>query len=308
MTKDSQPQVRQRTSNRRLVRLLISALIIIIALFLIVTFIVVPVGFGIAATTMARASVGAPPESFENVSLTTADGDRLAAWYAPPQNGAVIVLAHGASGSREAVRAYAEMLARHDFGVLAFDQRGHGESEGQTNLYGWEGTGDVSAAVAFLAGQNDVEAIGGLGLSLGGEILLGAASANPALTAIVSEGASHRSMAEFRAVPSHANPVVGLQPWIGYTVVGLITGDAPPLPIADSIRATASTHFLLITAQDVADEEEFNRVYADYAPGRAEVWIVPDGGHIGGFTHYPEEYERRVVDFFTATLLGGASG
>ncbi|MCC6614062.1 MAG: alpha/beta fold hydrolase [Anaerolineae bacterium] len=298
----SQPQ---RTARARLLRLLIRVALVLVALFLIVTFVVVPVGFGIAATNMPRETVGAPPPGFENVSLMTTDGDRLAGWYAPPHNGAVIVLAHGASGSREAVRAYAEMLTRHDFGVLAFDLRGHGESDGQTNLYGWQGTGDVSAAVAWLGEQSDVKAIGGIGLSMGGEVLLGAASANPSLTAIVSEGATHRSMAEFRAVPSHANPVVGLQPWIGYTVVGMITGDAPPTPILDSIEAATSTHFLLIAAADVADEVEFNRVFADAAPGRAEVWIVPDGGHIGGFTHYADEYERRVVDFFSATLLDG---
>ncbi|MCK6579584.1 MAG: alpha/beta hydrolase [Anaerolineae bacterium] len=288
----------------RLPRLLIKILPALVILFLVVSFILIPVGFGIAATTMPREAVGAPPEGFAAVSLRTADGDRLAAWYVPPQNGAAIVLVHGASNSREGVRSYAKMLAAHGFGVLAFDQRGHGESEGKINLFGWEGGEDVAAAAAFLSDQEDVVVIGALGLSLGGEVLLGAAAAAPQMRAIAAEGIAHRSMAEFRAIPSHANPVVGLQPWVSYTVVRLLTGDDPPMAAADSMRAAETTQFLLIAAADGKDEVEFARVYAEAAAGRAEVWVVPSGGHIGGYAAYPQEYEERVLGFFRSALLG----
>ncbi|MBK8024401.1 MAG: alpha/beta fold hydrolase [Chloroflexi bacterium] len=292
-------QARERTLRARLPRLLLRLAILLVLLFVIVTFVVVPVGFGIAATSMPREPVGAPPEGFEALTLTTADGVRLAAWYARPQSGAepgpAVVLVHGASNSREGVRPYAEMLARHGFGVLTYDQRGHGESEGQTNLYGWEGGADVAAAVTFLSGQPEVTTIGGLGLSLGGEVLVGAASANPAMTAIVSEGTAHRSMAEFRAIASHADTVRGLQPWIGYTVVRLITGDDAPIAMQDSIRDSGATRFLLIAAADATDEVEYANTYAEAAPGRAEVWVIPEGGHIGGLRTVPAEYEARVV-------------
>ena len=57
-----------------------------------------------------------------------------------------------------------------------FDFRGHGESSGEGNGFDWEGTRDVAAAVAYLQEQN-ISLIGGLRTSLGGEVLLGAASA-----------------------------------------------------------------------------------------------------------------------------------
>ena len=112
----------------------------------------------------------------------------LAGWYKPPLNGAVIILIHGAGGSREGMRPYAAMLARHGYGVLALDLRGHGASTGRTNRFGWQGTQDVGAAVAFLQARDEVKAIGGLGSSLGGEVLLGAASKYPALKAIAADG------------------------------------------------------------------------------------------------------------------------
>ena len=41
----------------------------------------------------------------------------------------------------------AKLLARHGYGVLLFDRRGEGESEGDPNIFGWEGERDIHAAV-----------------------------------------------------------------------------------------------------------------------------------------------------------------
>ena len=70
------------------------------------------------------------------------------------------------------------MLARHGYGVLLFDRRGQGESGGDPHAFGWEGEKDVKAAVAFLQRRPDVdpERIGGLGLSVSGEMMLHAAA------------------------------------------------------------------------------------------------------------------------------------
>jgi pimeloyl-ACP methyl ester carboxylesterase len=298
-----QPNESARTGSLHLLRLVFRGLLVLLFLGLVIFFIIMPVRFGIAVTTAPRQEVGAAPEGFTNVTLTTADGVPLAAWYTPPRNSAVIVLLHGAWASREAVRPYALMLAKNGFGVLAFDQRGEGESGGATNLYGWEGGGDVAAAMQFLSTQKDINVIGGLGLSLGGEVLLGAASANPAMKAIVTEGATYRSMSEYRALPSHADLVQSVQPWVTYTTVRLLTGQTPPTSMVDSIKGSPSTHFLFIAVQDTPNEVEYADVYADAAPGRAEQWIISTGGHIGGFTNYPDEYERRVIGFFRSVLL-----
>lgn len=279
--------------------------LLVLAVLFIVFFIALPVSGAVWATSAPPESVGAPPDGFQAVTLTTEDGVDLAAWYRPPQNGAAIILLHGASNSREGVRAYIPMLVEAGYGVLALDLRGMGASGGQVNLFGWQSGLDVQTALAFLEGQPEVRVIGGLGLSLGGETLLGAASANPGLRAIVSEGASHRSLDEFRALPSHDNPVVSFQSRILYLAAGLLTGQSPPLPMVKSIQATTETRFLLIASQAVEDEAEFAATYAAATPGRAEVWSIPGVGHIGGFNADPVEYARRVLGFFDAALLGG---
>src|SRR4051794_8832146 len=129
----------------------------------------------------------------ENVSFTTSDGLRLRGWYVPSRNGAAVIAFPGRKGSQKPAR----FLAAHGYGVLLFDRRGEGESEGDPNAWGWNGYRDVDAAVAFLRRRPDVRGrIGGIGLSVGGEMMLEAASRSHGLDAVVSEGAGERSIRE----------------------------------------------------------------------------------------------------------------
>ena len=90
------------------------------------------------------------------------------------------------------------MLARHGYGVLLFDRRGEGRSEGQPNIFGWGGDEDIKAAIRYLQTRGDVDPkrIGGIGLSVGGELMLEAAAETKDLAAVVSEGAGARTMRE----------------------------------------------------------------------------------------------------------------
>ena len=91
------------------------------------------------------------------------------------------------------------MLIENGYGVLLFDRRGEGASDGAPNAFGWDGERDVEAAVAYLRSRDDVDPdrIAGLGLSVGGEMMLQAAAEDrDVLAAVVSEGAGARSYAE----------------------------------------------------------------------------------------------------------------
>ncbi|TAJ45379.1 alpha/beta hydrolase [Methanofollis fontis] len=278
-------------------------LLILTAAVVLLVYIGIPALFGVYAVLPAGEEVGPPPPGFEEVGFTTEDGIPLAAWYAPPSGtGAAIILIHGAGGSRHDICSYALMLQRHGYGVLAPDLRGHGMSGGGTNRFGWESDRDVGAAVAFLEGQEGVRAIGGMGLSLGGEVLLGAASAHPAVEAIVADGATHRSSADLLALESERPLERSFTARLMYAVVALLSGDAAPLPLPESIAGSGSTGYLLIAAGEKPMEEAFARLYAGEAGGRASVWVVPGAGHTGAYSLRPDDYERRVIAFFDAAL------
>ena len=136
-----------------------------------------------------KAELGAP---HEDVAFETSDGLRLEGWFVPSRNGATVIVVPGRSGPQKQTR----MLVRHGYGVLLFDRRGEGASEGDPNAFGWVGDRDLHAAAAFLQRRSDVdpERIGAIGLSVGGEMLIHAAAHSNAFKAIVSEGASGQSV------------------------------------------------------------------------------------------------------------------
>ena len=132
------------------------------------------------------------------MTVTTDDGVRLAGWYLPSTNRAAVVLLHGAGSTRSDVLDEAAVLARHGFGVLMIDARGHGDSAGRAMDFGWHGDADIAAATGYLADRPDVDRqrIGVVGMSMGGEEALGATATNDLIRAVIAEGATARNAAD----------------------------------------------------------------------------------------------------------------
>jgi uncharacterized protein len=263
--------------------------------------VVYPVSESYVVTHAARAYVPTPDlgTAHEDVAFTTSDGLRLEGWYVPTRNGATVVVIPGRSGPQKP----AKLLAQHGYGVLLFDRRGEGASEGDPNGYGWAGTRDVQAAIAFLRGRPEVDEsrIGGLGLSVGGEILLQAAAETNGLQAVVSEGAGIRSVREAVKLP-------GLDSWITTGVVALTTAataafasDLPPRGLTDLI-AEITVPVFFIYATPGRGGESLTPAYYEAASKTKELWAA-EGGHTSAIDAEPREYERRVIAFFDRALL-----
>jgi hypothetical protein len=266
-------------------------------------FVLYPLAESYVITHAARAYVPTPQlgAAFDEVSFTTSDGLRLEGWYVPSKNGAAVISFPGRKGPQKPAR----ILARHGYGVLLFDRRGEGESDGDPNGLGWRGTRDVEAAIAYLRSRPDVDPgrIGGVGLSVGGEVMLQAAADGDALKAIVSEGAGVRSVRE-------AVQVAGAEKLIftelfAITTLGtaVFTSDLPPPSLTD-LSAEISEPLLVIYSDGGQGGETISRQYYDAATGPKELWVAP-GGHVGAIDAAPEEYEQRVVTFFDENLLEG---
>jgi uncharacterized protein len=267
--------------------------------------VVMPAGFAIIASHKARAPVqrvdlGRP---YADVSLTTSDGLRLAGWYVPSRNGAAVITFPG----RKAPVRQARMLVRHGYGVLLLDRRGEGQSGGDFNARGWGGEPDLHAAVAFLRTRPDVHdgRIGGLGLSVGGELLLRTAARDAGLRAVVSEGAGLGSVAEQKHMPgTPPEPLRWIAPITMETVAGVVLSDhLPPTDLADLMPRIAPRPVLLIRGLRGNPDESLNRAYRAAGGPTTALWEIPNAGHTAGISAAPAEYERRVVGFFDRALL-----
>ncbi|HLA43691.1 MAG TPA: alpha/beta fold hydrolase, partial [Aggregatilineales bacterium] len=128
--------------------------------------------------------------TYEDVSFVSEDNLTLRGWYIPSQNSAAIILLHGYGGNRRAMKFMAQALAGTGYGVLMYDMRGHGESDGNSRSFGWKDVPDVLAAVDFLQKQPDVEKIGILGHSVGAQVTVRAAAQTDEIEAVIMDGVS----------------------------------------------------------------------------------------------------------------------
>jgi uncharacterized protein len=295
-----------RRLDERLVRRYARRPITAVIAGLVGVFLVMPLGFAVVVNHKARAPVqrldhGRP---YVDVTLTTSDGLRLAGWYVPSRNGAAVIAFPGRSGP---VR-HARMLVRHGYGVLLLDRRGEGRSEGDYNARGWGGEPDLRAAIAYLRTRSDVrdDRIGGLGLSVGGELLLQTAAQDQGLRAVVSEGAGLRSVAEQKHMPgTPPEPLRWIAPITMETVAGTVSDHRPPADLADLMLRIAPRPVLLIRGRSGNPDESLNRTYRRAGGPTVSLWEIPRAGHTAGLSTVPAEYERRVVSFFDQALLKG---
>ena len=210
---------------------------------------------------------------------------------------------------RKGPQRKARMLARHGYGVLLFDRRGEGRSEGEPNSWGWGGDADVKAAIAYLQRRPDVDPdrIGGIGLSVGGELMIETAAETEELAAVVSEGAGARSTAEDmdHDDPAPAKWTLGFALSAAKTVAVAVSANQPPPPNLKDLAAKVEQPMLLIAAPNSPNGEDLNRGYARAAGDSATLWEIPESRHMGGQTARPQEYERRVVGFFDSALSSG---
>ena len=285
-------------------------LLAIPAALVLLQFVLVPLTYAVHATNRPPGApgTGTPAQyglTYQDVSFRTADGVRLSAWYIPARNGAAVVLLPGAGSTRTAVLGQAAVLARHGYGALLVDGRGHGRSGGHSMDFGWWGGRDLAAAVSFLAAQPGIGAgkIAVLGESMGGEQALAAAGSDPRIRAVVAEGATGQQLADHGWRPNDITGTIdrGWE-WVQYTAAGLISGAPRPVPIRDGIRAAAPRPALIIAGGAVANEPVAARWFQAASPATVRVWVVPRAGHTQGLATAPGAWEAHVIGFLNTAL------
>lgn len=277
-------------------------------------YLVFPVTLGIYATNVTRKPICCDNTplthgfEYEDVRFETEDGLELGAWYIPSDNGAAVITVHGAGSDRTKTLDEALVLARHGYGVFMIDVEGFGESEGRSNSFGWVGARDVHAAVSYLQTRDDVEdhRIGGLGLSMGGEVMIQAAGESAELAAVVVEGASNRTPDDVAELDGFEYKVLMPFQWTLATTLRLITGEPIPPPLKEMAAQIGPRPVLLIAA-DIKEEKEMNALFQEVGGPSFELWITPESDHIGALDNRPDEYEDRVIGFFDDALLSGGT-
>jgi poly(3-hydroxybutyrate) depolymerase len=266
-----------------------------------------PIAMGIGSTHKWREPVGSPPgPGYQDVAFEASDGLELAGWYRPSENGAAVLVVHGGSSDRKGSVHHAKLLARHGYGVLLYDARGRGESDGSENNYGWDWPKDIAGALAFLRERDDVDPgrIGAVGLSTGADALIDAAGERDDIAALVTDGAAAGSFADWQRLRgTELGTALG---WMMFSTIRVLSGDPPSRPLEDQMRRIDSPTLLISAGTDA--ERDFNVLYdAAAGDGPVEHWNLPDAHHTDAIHEEPGAYESRVIEFLDQALDRGST-
>ena len=262
----------------------------------------------ITETAPAPSEVRIPinlPFEVKEVKFEGGDDLMMAGWKVPSQNGVTIILLHGYGGNRTAMLWHAKQLVDAGYGVLLYDERASGESEGTRRSYGWEDPRDVEGAIRFIetGPSNGSERIGIAGCSIGAQIALQSAAAYPELEAVWADGPSS---VRAQDVPRPRNPIMALLIVGNYSLDWLyetqLDMDAPA-PMIDVIGNIAPRPIMMVgggVSQPLIGSEAEMMIpgYAQHAGSNAQTWIIPEAVHCDGPSRRPDEYAQRMVKFF----------
>lgn len=233
----------------------------------------------------------------------------LHGWWVPaPDASGTVVVCSGQRGSMDAdLHTFGPVLYATGFNTLFFDWRAHGRSDGEHVTFGVYEKEDLLGALDYLAEARGVARAGLLGLSMGAGVALIVAALTDRVGAVVCD-----------SLPVH----------IQNTLAGHLTARGVPRLLADAgarlVLVVASfrikgnlfhtdawrwaahignTPVLLIHGDrdPLVSVDEIEQVY-DRLPGPKVLWRVPAAAHREAYTKRPDEYVRRVVDWFAQHL------
>jgi dienelactone hydrolase len=173
--------------------------------------------------------------------------------------------------------------------------------------FGWYGDQDIAAAIDYVATRADVDPdrIGAVGMSMGGEQVIGAMGGDTRIAAAVAEGATNRVFDDKAWIVDEFGLRGRLQrgvDWLTYNLTDRLTEAVPPISLREAVGAAAPRPVLLIAAGRVSAEHSAAEFVQSAAPASVEVWVVNGANHTGGLRTAPSEWEQRVTDFLDAAL------
>ena len=240
----------------------------------------------------------------QDVSFTTTDGLVLRGWYGAPQNGAIVATLHGWAGTRASMLPEAEMLASAGFGVLLFDWRAHGESDGAHTTWGDEEQRDLDAALTWIERAHPGLWIGALGFSMGGMTLVEEASRDPRIRAIALEG----------TYPSLEDVAYQMESRLGFLTgfpsIWAMRMFGPPLasvrPVDRLCSLSPRPVLLVYGSEEHAARYDLTRRMFGAACEPKELWIVAGAVHGEYARADPDGLKSKLVGFFSQALAAPA--
>lgn len=244
----------------------------------------------------------------DDVTISSLDGTTLRGWSFRPRTGIgkAVVLLHGLGDNRLGMIAYAEMFLKWRFAVLLPDARAHGESGGPLATYGLLEAADIHRWARWLEETQHPSCIFALGESMGAAELLASLETKAEFCAVAAES----PFSSFREIAyDRVGQFFHLGPWLGRTLLRPIVEAAflyarwkyqlnfEHLSPEQSVAKTKVPVLLIHGTSDTNIPIRHSRRIAENS--NALLWEIPDAEHCGAMSTTPQEFEQRLVGWFT---------
>ncbi len=298
-------EAKTRRAKRGLLRRITEFAVFLALLYLVICFAAAYAltrGSHIPVTT-SPTSIGA---KYENVSfLSHEDGITLKGWLfaaASASSGRSVVMAHGWQQNRvngNYTAGVAHDLIAHGYSVLLFDERGCGESGGDSYTLGDKERYDVLGAYDFMKQRGYTPAqMTMMGLSMGAAATIEATPQLTDIAAIVPDS----SFAELRPVLEAQLPNHDYLPsFFNWGILGAagIFGDNPDLRPVDVVRSLPHRAFLFFHggSDTLVPLEQARELRTASANPESDLVIVAGAAHTFAYHNQPVAYMDRLYKF-----------
>jgi alpha-beta hydrolase superfamily lysophospholipase len=235
-----------------------------------------------------------PATTCEELECRTADGLRLAGWVvSPPRPRGTLVLFHGLRGHRGRLVSRILFLAAAGFRCVAFDLRGHGQSDGNHTSFGYFERYDVATILDLVQSRWPDQPHAVLGISMGAAAVCYAADRVQSCCAIILESLYHDLASAFQTRVGTAFPA-----WFGRFARGVVWLTERRLgvrlerlaPVGHMAELSAMPVLFLTGSDDPHASPDDVRDLFDHCPEPREFAVIPGARHdnvceVGGQTY-----------------------
>ena len=250
---------------------------------------------------------------WQEVYFPSQDKDiKISGWFFNyHKNRPIVIVVHGLFPNgkcKPESNLIASLLIKNDINVLTIDLRNYGDSSttGKYENLGLSEYKDVLGAVDFLTNSGfKKNEIGFVGISLGGSSAIFAAKAEPSIKAVWLDS----TLAEFKMILKDEISRYGFPHDFGLAVsfAGKILTGIDPTQLSPAFSLSEGQNYFFVHG----DKDErvlphhfvFFKNHTKKNNINASFWLVNNSYHVDAMFKYPEEYGKKMKDFFDNNLL-----
>ena len=245
---------------------------------------------------------------YSNVSWRSFDNTTLRGWFVPAGDSErTAIVCHGVMDTKSGMMPFVQALHEGGYNVLAFDSRGHGESDRWTVTYGAHESRDIIAGVDYLRHTHPDSAkhVVGVAWSMGAASLILAAARDPRIEALHIDAPYASTSAMARRIGEQIPALLRVWSYYGGLTIGSIESGTNLFRFntTDAVaRITPRPVMIIHGTQDrVVPFEQGEEVFGA-AENPKSFHAVPGAGHCETISVEGRRYTDRMIEFLDDAL------